>query len=141
MLYFDTCFLVPYFASEAKSLMIEAFFAKPPSQELAISAWTESEFYGALGIKMRTGQMATPAYMLAQTRFELIRQDFFETWNVTRDDFLLAKDFLKVWKQGLRSGDALHLAIARNHSASCFYTLDERLLKAARHFKIPAKTI
>ena len=141
MLYFDTCFLVPYFASEATSASIEAFFAKPPAGGLAISSWTESEFYGALGIKIRTSQITEPVSLLAQTRFEQIRTEFFELWHVTRDDYLLAKEYLKSWKVGLRSGDALHLAIAHNHKASCFYTLDERLLKAARHFKIPAKSL
>lgn len=141
MLYFDTCFLVPYFATEANSQAIARFFSKPPASGLAISAWTESEFYGALGIKMRTGQLPEDTYAIAQTRFEQVCTEHFEMWSVSRDDFLLAKDYLKFWKLGLRSGDALHLAIAKNHGASCLYSLDERLLKAARQLKIPAKSI
>lgn len=39
---------------------------------------------------------------------------------------------------GLRAGDALHLAIAQNRGAQGFYTLDRRLLDAARQLKIKA---
>ena len=46
------------------------------------------------------------------------------------DDFSLAKEYLGRFEAGLRAGDALHLAIARNHRAQVIYSLDKMLLRA-----------
>lgn len=48
------------------------------------------------------------------------------------DDFRLCKRYLSDYESGLRAGDALHLAIATNHGATAFYTLDKRLSEAGR---------
>jgi predicted nucleic acid-binding protein len=46
------------------------------------------------------------------------------------DDFDLAKAYLSQFETGLRAGDALHLAIAKNHRAGVVYSLDKSLIKA-----------
>jgi hypothetical protein len=56
----------------------------------------------------------------------------------TPSDFDLATRFLQHYRTGLRSGDALHLAIAQNHNADRFFTLDAKLIKAAKMVGIPA---
>lgn len=48
------------------------------------------------------------------------------------DDFTLAKEYLFHFETGLRAGDALHLAIARNHRAQVIYSLDKTLLRAGK---------
>jgi predicted nucleic acid-binding protein len=40
----------------------------------------------------------------------------------------------------LRLGDALHLAIANNHGAERFLTLDKKLLKAGKLLGLPVTT-
>jgi uncharacterized protein len=57
----------------------------------------------------------------------------------TADDFKLATQLLTNHHTGLRSGEALHLAIAKNHGAKCLYTLDKGLRAAASALKISAK--
>jgi uncharacterized protein len=52
-------------------------------------------------------------------------------------DFDLAIELLNLHNSGLRTGDALHLAIARNQGAQ-FITLDKKLIKAARLMGIPS---
>jgi len=47
-------------------------------------------------------------------------------------DFDLAKDFLTRPGMGLRGGDALHLAIARNRDAEAVYSLDKTMLQAGK---------
>ncbi len=37
----------------------------------------------------------------------------------------------------MRVGDAFHLAIASNHNASTFYTLDKKLLRAGKLLGLP----
>ena len=58
----------------------------------------------------------------------------------TSADYELAGSLVRDWKSGLRSGDALHLAIARNRDAT-LVTLDKAMLKAARSLKIAHKTL
>jgi len=55
-------------------------------------------------------------------------------------DYDLAAKFLENHKTGLRAGDALHLAIAKNRGARIVYSLDAGLVKAAAVFRIPAST-
>ena len=62
------------------------------------------------------------------------------TNNESAADYELAAKFLENYRTGLRAGDALHLAIARNHGARMVYSLDAGLVKAATVFKISAST-
>ncbi|MDM8562984.1 hypothetical protein QUF54_06490, partial [Candidatus Marithioploca araucensis] len=54
-------------------------------------------------------------------------------------DFELATQLLQQHHTGLRGGDALHLAISKNHGAECLYTLDRGLVKAVSLLEIVAK--
>ena len=56
------------------------------------------------------------------------------------DDFTLAKEFLGDHESGLRGGDALHLAIARNHRAEAVYSLDKTMVDAGTNLGLPAST-
>ena len=47
------------------------------------------------------------------------------------DDFVLAGNYIRHYATGLRTADALHLAIARNHGADLVLSLDKGMLKAA----------
>jgi hypothetical protein len=47
-------------------------------------------------------------------------------------DFDLCRRYLQRYDTALRTGDALHLAIASNHGAERIYTLDKKMLKAGR---------
>jgi predicted nucleic acid-binding protein len=40
----------------------------------------------------------------------------------------------------LRAGDALHLAVAKNHRGEAVYSLDKTLLKAGRLLGLPVST-
>lgn len=141
MLYFDASFLVPYFTAEAKSKAIEGFFASPPSREIAVSHWTSTEFHSAIGVKLRTGELPAALRQPVIERYENLVAEHFEFLPVKTGDFDLAAGYLAEWKLGLRTGDALHLAIARNHSVKCLYSLDRRVLKAAQYFGIAARAV
>jgi uncharacterized protein len=50
----------------------------------------------------------------------------------TSADFDFARVLVGDAKRALRGPDALHLAIAKNHGATVFYSLDKKLVGAAR---------
>jgi predicted nucleic acid-binding protein len=58
----------------------------------------------------------------------------------TPEDFVTAADLLRDHASGLRAGDALHLAVARNRGPMPILTLDRGLVKAAKRLGIAAST-
>lgn len=60
----------------------------------------------------------------------------YTVFTVTTADFILAAEFIQQWETGLRAGDALHLAIARNRSIENILSLDRGLIDAALQLNI-----
>ena len=140
MFYLDTSFLVPYFTPEKASSAVEKFLSSIKTEELAISQWTRTEFVSALGIKIRTQRFSEDAARRALAAFDEITGQYFTVIQILERDYLLAAEFLLQWSLGLRAGDALHLALAKNHGAKRIYSLDKSLVKAAGRLRIPAGT-
>ena len=137
MLYFDTSFLVPLFLQEQTSTRIERVFAGLAGQDLAISHWTRVEFSSLLAREVRMGGLAAAAAREADAEFESVATASFLVLLPSAGDFDLAKEYLAHHRSGLRAGDALHLAIARNHGSESIYSLDNTLLKAGRSLGLP----
>jgi predicted nucleic acid-binding protein len=138
MRYFDTSFLAPLILEEATSTKIEALFAKLPVGELYVSHWTRVEFASLIAREVRMGGFAESDALLAIAQFDELVTDSFQIVTPGVADYELAKATIQHFATKLRAGDALHLAIASNHGAQTFYTLDEGLLNAARLMKIRA---
>jgi len=138
--YLDTSFLVPYFIPEKASRAVDKFLSSVKAEELAISQWTRAEFVSALGIKIRTQRFSEDAARRVLTAFDEITGQYFTVIQIMERDYLLAAEFLLQWSLGLRAGDALHLALAKNHGAKRIYGLDKTLIKAASRLRIPAGT-
>jgi uncharacterized protein len=137
MVYLDTSLIVPYFLPESTSLQVEGFL-RGFSSGLAVSLWTKTEFSSAVGIKQRSGQISAAQADDAVARFRVIVPDYFIVLVPREQDFDLATEYLSHRELGLRSGDALHLAIAANHRAECLYSLDKGLISAAARLNVPA---
>lgn len=134
MQYVDTSVLVAYLVDETYSKQANQALREENRYPLAISLWTETEFFSALGIKCRTRQISETQWLDVQKQYHLLKAHF--VWlPVTDKDYKTATDLLKGWQTGLRAGDALHLAVATNHN-SLLLSLDERLLKAAKELGI-----
>ena len=138
MLYFDTSFLAPLILEEATSAKIEAFFAKLPVGELYVSRWTRVEFASLIAREVRMGGLAEADALLAIAQFDELVTDSFQIVTPGIADYELAKTTIQHFATKLRAGDALHLAIASNHGAQTFYTLDEGLLNADKLMKVHA---
>ncbi len=137
MRYFDTSFLVPLILPESTSEQIASFFESVKEDVLAVSHWTRVEFASLIAREVRMGGLDTAAARQASSRFESMLGESFVILLPNRDDFNIAKDWLGHFETGLRSGDALHLAIAGNNGANAIHSLDKRMIAAGRMLGMP----
>jgi uncharacterized protein len=139
VLYFDTSFLAPLIVPEATSDKIAAFIRRLHAEELTVSHWTRVEFSSLIAREVRMGELDVRAAVRADDRFESMVEESFSVILPSADDFGLANRYLRQFETGLRAGDALHLAIARNHRAAVIYSLDKKLLKAGKILDLPVR--
>lgn len=126
--YLDTSLLVANFTSEQATRAVQNWFDGQDTTRLAISDWTVTEFSSALGVKLRTKQIEPQRKSAASDAFSTALAHSFTVLEVARDHFRRAAMFIDA-ADNLRSGDALHLAIAGAHDL-CVVTLDGRLAAA-----------
>lgn len=137
MLYFDTSFLVPLVLPEATSDTIAELVRGLPADQFTVSHWTRVEFSSLIAREVRMGGLDAQAAAQADARFEAMVDESFAVILPNADDFDLAREYLGNYETGLRAGDALHLAIARNHRAETIFSLDKTLLKAGSVLGLP----
>jgi predicted nucleic acid-binding protein len=137
LLYFDTSFLAPLILQEATSAKIESFVTGLPPGTLAISQLARVEFSSLLAREVRMGGLDGKAARDADAQFEGIVRESFIVLLPGADDFNLAKQYLANYRTGLRAGDALHLAVAKNHNGQAIYSLDKTLLRAGKMLGLP----
>jgi hypothetical protein len=88
-----------------------------------------TEFSAALSIKLRTGQIEISHRADALAMFARLVGESFIVFPVFAAYFRAAARFADQHTLALRSGDALHLAVAAEHGAM-LRTLDQRLAEA-----------
>ena len=132
MRYFDTSFVVPLILPEATSEPIAGFF-----ENLAVSDWTRVEFASLLARAVRMGGLDPASARLAGSQFEAMVSESFVVLLPNRDDFDRARNWLGRFDTGLRAGDALHLAIAKNRRANAIHTLDKPMIAAGNTLGLP----
>ena len=137
MLYFDTSFLPPLFLEEKTSRKIEAYVTTLPAGDLYLSHWTRLEFSSLMAREVRMRGLTPEEGQAVLLQFDQLVEESYRVILPTALDYELAREFLKQFATSLRAGDALHLAIASNHGATKFLTLDEGMLKAGKQFKLP----
>ena len=131
MIYLDTNLVVALCAREQDSDRVEAALASI-EEPLITSEWTRVEFTSAIGMKVRNRELSEPLARRALADYYQAFEPGIGVVTPSRDDYILASDYLQDLKSGLRSGDALHLAVAFNQKATRLLTLDKVFIKAAR---------
>ena len=131
MVYVDTNIVVALCVRERDSDRVETALAA--IEELPMtSEWTRVEFTSAIGVKVRTRELSESLGRRALADYYQAFEPGITVVTPSREDHILAADYLQELKRGLRSGDALHLAVAVNHKANRLLTLDKVFIKAAR---------
>lgn len=135
--YFDTSFLAPLVKEEATSRAIANFFNKADRLGPMTGHWTRAEFSSLIArdVRMKATDANTAAKV--ETRFESLLAASFILLMPTLEDIDVCKRYLQRYETGLRAGDALHLAIARNNNAQAIYSLDDRMIKAGKLLGLP----
>lgn len=130
MQYLDTSVLVACLTREPRTHGMQDWLAGQPTSELAISDWVITEFSGALSLKIRKNQLTTADRAESLAMFNALVDASLALLPVSSLDFRTAARYADQHGTGLRSGDALHLAVAGNHGAR-IQTLDRGLKTAA----------
>lgn len=140
MIYVDTSVLVALHLPEVKSDDVGSWYSSCTSR-LISAAWCVTEFASALSIKQRTGQIDAPAARTAWQQFERMCASDLQLLPVDHATFHRAANLALDVKSGLRSGDALHLAVALNAKAKSMATFDVVLAKNAKKMKLDVVAI
>lgn len=126
--------------AESTSPAIVDFFTRLPPDDWAISHWVRVEFAAMLARHVRLRKFTAEQMAEWNSTFEAMAMNSFMVLLPDAADFSLAKSYVSFHHTGLRAPDALHVAIAKNHDATVFYSLDRQLLAAARLFGLPVNS-
>ena len=137
MVYLDTSAAVPLFVAEPSSDAVERWF-RECDDAMVSSDWIVTEFASALSIKERSRTLAAKNAKAAWRNFELFCRSGLRWVPVSRKAFGAAARMVREPAHGLRSSDALHLAVALEIGAKTIATLDMTMAGHAKRLKIKA---
>lgn len=130
IVYPDTSLLVPLFMEEPGTPRAEAWLNNHSAGQIGSSAWTNIEFMSAIGMRCRRGDLSPDAHKAAIFKWRQLENSF-ESVPIPAIAFHDASLWLAQSALGLRSGDALHLAIAKAAGATV-WTLDNVMFRAGQ---------
>jgi predicted nucleic acid-binding protein len=102
---------------EASNRQVQDWLGRQPAEELAISWWVTTEFSSALSIKLRNGQIEVAALAAALVAFSHMSAATVWVLPLTGRHFRMAAQFADQHTTGLRSSDALRLAVCSDYGA------------------------
>jgi predicted nucleic acid-binding protein len=138
--YVDTPVLVAALTRETPTARVQAWLELQPAGSLLLSEWVVTEFSAALSVKVRTGDIDSHSRSAALAKFHRLTFAALEIVPIAREHFRTAARFADHYDLGFRAGDALHLAVAVDRSATII-TLDRRLAAAASGLGLSATLI
>ena len=140
MIYLDTSVVVPLLVSEPKSQDVKTWYSRLDKVPVA-SDWLLSEFASAISIKLRSGELKESDAKIVNREFEAMAAGGLRLVPVSRAAFREAARLAQHYKQGLRAGDALHLATALELGAGSIATLDVLMATYVKRLKIKVEPI
>ena len=134
MHYLDTSVLVTVLTPEPQTSSMLAWIGEH-ADDCVISDWVLTEFAGAIGAKSRRGDLTESDQQAARRGFDRMTAGQLRVLGVLRVDFRQAAQFIGSSTNALRSGDALHLAVAAREALS-IVTRDRRMYECAQEVEI-----
>ena len=130
MIYCDASLLVATLVEEAHSDVVTRWLSSHSPAELVISDWTITEVGSALAFKLRLGHIGAEHHTRSVAAAAALFADL-TVVSIEKRHFIAAGEHhVLAPPNGLRAGDALHLAIVADH-ALALATLDRRFAIAA----------
>ena len=114
--YGDSCVLLSLLLGDSGYTDSERWLINQGDQTLWISHWVLLEVAGVIATCVRRGQLTAEQAQTIGSEFESFRQERLTLIEPRGTDFLQARQWLeRCLHLPLRSGDALHLALANRH--------------------------
>ncbi|MDP2794101.1 MAG: type II toxin-antitoxin system VapC family toxin [Sulfurisoma sp.] len=139
MIYLDTSVVVSLLVPEPKSADVAAWFAGLTIMPMS-SDWLLTEFASAISIKVRRGEVSESDARAVRKEFELLASGL-RIVPIGRSAYRDAAKLAARHGHGLRAGDALHLAVAKDAGAKSLATLDAVLSANAKRLKMGVEVI
>lgn len=134
MPYLDTSIVLPYYIHDPFSSDAQDIFTTYLAP--AISELVELEFFSALSLRLRTGDMRRAQADRAVALFlSHLEGGFYRRLHLNAGHYIVARELIARFDVPLRAPDALHLAIAAAESLPLI-TADQQLARAAEHLNL-----
>jgi uncharacterized protein len=131
MIYLDTSVLIPLFVREAGTERVLAWLQSESGTRLLASDWAVTEFASAITAKVRAQHIDSELAKRAFARFLAFANRHCTLLTLDRVVFHEATNLARDAKNGLRAGDALHVALALISKARQFACLDKAVCDSA----------
>ena len=128
---------MPLVRREATSDSVAEFVGGLAGTPLFTSHWTRLELCSAIARDVRMKVLRPAEGRMAIGDFQNGILPSFSLYAVKLNDCEVATDYLQNFSTGLRAGDALHLAIAKNNNARAIYSLDDKMIRAGQLLGLP----
>lgn len=136
-IYLDTSVLVALWANEPMTFAVQKWMSQQRTENLCISRWCITEFSSAMAGKLQIGSITDYERAEALAAFGSAVRRSFSVLEVDQHAFQRAAIFANQAGSRVRSGDALHLAVAAGEGLP-IVTLDQGMQAAAKALGIGA---
>jgi len=140
VIYADTNILLSLFCPDSLTAAAVAWYQKI-GDPVCISSWTVIEVRSNMGLRVRKGLMPRAKSVAVMKQLDSAATTSFHVLAPLPEHFTVAAGWLARPECALRSGDALHLAIAFGSGCKQFVTFDQPLGAAARRLGLPVAVL
>lgn len=132
LVYVDASAIVALFAGEPRGQGVRDWLDEVASAPLISADWCMTEVASALSLKVRTRQLSTDLAAAAWAQFGAACDALMTLVPVEPPDFVTAAQLCREPASRLRSGDALHLAVALRTGCAALLGFDDNLNQNAQ---------
>lgn len=139
MPYLDTSVVVAYYVPEALSTRAQSIYTAQSAP--TISELVELEFFAALSLRLRTGDLErTQAERVASLFLSHLDGGWYTRIHLHAGHYLAARGFIARFDLPLKSPDALHLAVSASERLS-LVTADRQLARNAESLGLEVELV